>query len=149
MSNITLTRGNLALAVPAPSPRPRLTVIEGGKGSTAAAPAAAAPQRAAAPAAGPRPTSHLRIAGALALTAALVAVVVTFAVVRGAARANAIEAIVFEEVAVAPGDSLWSLAEAHPAEGLTTDDLVLLIQERNGLERAGLIPGQVVSVPAR
>lgn len=144
MSNATFTQGNLALAMPAAAPRPRLTVIEGGKRERATPVVPVIPQRAA--------RAHvvsLRTMGIVALAAALIAAALGLALLSNHRLTSAAAAISYEEVTVAAGDSLWSLAESHPAAGLSTDDLVQVIQDHNGLERAGLTPGQVLLVPAR
>ena len=50
-------------------------------------------------------------------------------------------------VTVAPGDTLWSLAEAaHP--GQDPRPAIAEIRSANGLERSTLQPGQVLLVPA-
>ena len=52
------------------------------------------------------------------------------------------------QVAVEPNASLWSLASAHPVEGLTTAETAALIAEENGLGTGVIHPGQTVSVPS-
>ena len=47
------------------------------------------------------------------------------------------------------GDSLWSLAEEHPVEGLTTQETSDMIRSVNHLERGSLDAGAVLKVPAR
>jgi len=53
------------------------------------------------------------------------------------------------ETTVEPAGSLWTLAAAHPVEGLSTAETATLIAEENGLESAILRPGQIVRVPSR
>lgn len=55
--------------------------------------------------------------------------------------------IAFESVAVQSGDTLWELAEAHPVRGLSTQEVVTLVSERNGLAGSVIQPGQVIQVP--
>lgn len=52
-----------------------------------------------------------------------------------------------EAVTVAPGDSLWSIAAAHPLEGLDTAAVADAIQAINALESGTLQPGMVLNVP--
>lgn len=145
MSNATYTQGNLALTLPASAPKPAFTVIEGGRRrEPVQAPrpvvVRTAPQRAGA---------TVRIVACAALAIVMLGGLLTFAFARNQAVASAVAAISYEEVTVEAGDSLWSIAAAHPAQGLSTDELVQVLQERNGLERAGLTPGQVIAVPSQ
>ena len=50
-------------------------------------------------------------------------------------------------VAVEEGDTLWSMAEDHPIDGLTTQQCVRWVIDRNGLDGAVLTPGQVLELP--
>jgi LysM domain len=51
-------------------------------------------------------------------------------------------------VVVEPGDTLWSIAAAAAvAEGEDVRAVVDRIQELNGLEGSGLVPGQVLQLP--
>ena len=52
------------------------------------------------------------------------------------------------EVAVERGDTLWSIASAHPIDGMSQVDTVEVLKSWNGLEQASLQPGMVLSVPA-
>lgn len=52
-------------------------------------------------------------------------------------------------VSVESGDTLWSMAEAHPIDGLTTQQCVKWIIDRNSLDSAILIPGQILELPRR
>ena len=49
-------------------------------------------------------------------------------------------------VVVEPGDTLWSIAESV-ADGSDVRAVVDRIQELNGLEGSGLVPGQVLQLP--
>jgi hypothetical protein len=49
-------------------------------------------------------------------------------------------------VVVEPGDTLWSIA-ASVADGEDVRAVVDSIQELNGLEGSGLVPGQVLQLP--
>lgn len=50
-------------------------------------------------------------------------------------------------ISVEPGESLWSIAEKHPIRGMTTQQCVRWIMERNDLSDSVLMVGQVLSVP--
>lgn len=65
------------------------------------------------------------------------------------ARLRAAEsAIATESYAVQDSDTLWSIASDHGAEGMTTQQTVQWIEEENGLSRASIQPGQMLTVPA-
>ncbi|MBS5449707.1 MAG: LysM peptidoglycan-binding domain-containing protein [Coriobacteriia bacterium] len=53
----------------------------------------------------------------------------------------------FESISVENGASLWSISAAHPVDGLSTEDVISLITERNGLSGTVLQPGQTILVP--
>lgn len=65
-----------------------------------------------------------------------------------ARRAQAIENVSYERIRVHPGDSIWSISEEHPVDGLSTQDVEDLIQEQNGLQRLSLQPGVTLVVPS-
>ena len=50
---------------------------------------------------------------------------------------------------VQAGDSLWTLAQAHPVEGLSTAQVADLIAETNGRDGALITPGETILVPTR
>jgi hypothetical protein len=50
-------------------------------------------------------------------------------------------------VSVASGDTVWSIAESHPVQGVSTSDLVQWISERNGLGGSPLSVGQQLQIP--
>ena len=51
-------------------------------------------------------------------------------------------------VVVGPADSLWSIAEAHPLPGASTNETVEAIMRVNGLDGALLPAGMKLRVPA-
>ncbi len=51
-------------------------------------------------------------------------------------------------VSVEPNASLWTLASAHPVEGLSTQETVQLIEQENGLTTGMLQVGDTLLVPA-
>jgi hypothetical protein len=53
-----------------------------------------------------------------------------------------------ETVRISGGDTLWSIASAHPVTGLDTAQTVDLIAELNHLDGFGLVAGDTVLVPA-
>lgn len=64
------------------------------------------------------------------------------------ARGSALSNIETTSINVSSGDSLWSIAEDHGIEGLSTRDVSDFIREANGLESATLHPGMSLVVPA-
>ena len=62
-------------------------------------------------------------------------------------QAAALESIPATSVVVHGGDSIWSLAEAHPVEGYSTQEVVTWIESRNQLESATIQAGQTLDVP--
>ena len=60
---------------------------------------------------------------------------------------NAFEQATYETITVHTGDSLWSIADAHPVAGRTTDEVVRHIRESNGLTSACIQPGMTLMVP--
>ena len=51
-------------------------------------------------------------------------------------------------VRIAPGDSLWRLARAHPIPGLDTASTVDVIRRLNRLDSASLVVGSTLRVPS-
>lgn len=62
--------------------------------------------------------------------------------------ATAASDVAFERVSVAQGESLWEISEAHPVAGLSTQQVVELIAQRNDLTGSLIQPGQSLLVPA-
>lgn len=132
-----------------PQHRPQLRVIDGGA-ARGSVPTASEAQRGRAAAArrADRRTLVFRCTVALALAAiAAAALALVCATVAGARSYTAVD-VATEPFAVAEGDTLWSISERHPIEGMTTQQCVKWVMERNGLDSAVLFPGQVVEVPA-
>ena len=127
----TMTVGSLAL-----DGKARLRVIEGGQGVSRKAASASA-----------------RSSAPIALCVATMIVAVCLAWLQidhmtSVRVARAFAEAPVETVTVMPGDSLWQIAEEHPVQGTTTDQLVNHIIDENGLEDAMLRPGMRLSVPA-
>jgi hypothetical protein len=84
------------------------------------------------------------IAWALALAAAL-AIVGSLPTLGSGAPSRATSSIT---VRVATSDTLWSIAAAHPAPGLSTASTVDEIARMNGLRTSSVRPGSLLKVPA-
>lgn len=148
MNATNLVQGNLALTLETPA-EPTFTVVKGGRSRFQ--PVAAMPDRAqhtvvaAAPVALKASTI---VAFAVAFTLFFVLATTVFTA-RHAAYADSASNVTYETVRVHTGDSLWSLAEEHPVEGLTTQETSDMIRSVNHLERGSLDAGAVLKVPAR
>ena len=68
---------------------------------------------------------------------------------RHAAYAESVSNITYETIRVQPGDSLWSLAEEYPIEGLSTQETSDMIRSVNHLEHGSLAAGAHLKVPDR
>lgn len=132
--------GNLALKAEAVS-MPRFTVINGagsGRRVVCTQASAAAPV-------------HLpcALAGIIIVALALACFAAAHSVLQ--ARQQAFNAAVSSEqlevVEVSGGDSLWSIAAAHPIEGLDTSEVADVIQTINALDSGTLQPGMELQVP--
>ncbi len=148
MNATNMVQGNLALKLETPA-EPTFTVVKGGRSRFQ--PVAAMPDRAlhtvvaAAPVALKASTI---VVFAVAFTLFFVLATTVFTA-RHAAYADSASNVTYETVRVHTGDSLWSLAEEHPVEGLTTQETSDMIRSVNHLERGSLDAGAVLKVPAR
>ena len=68
---------------------------------------------------------------------------------RHAAYAESVSNVTYETIRVQPGDSLWSLAEEYPIEGLSTQETSDMIRNVNHLEHGSLAAGAHLKVPTR
>lgn len=150
MNATNLVQGNLALKLETPA-EPAFTVVKGGRSRFQ--PVAVMPNRAqhtvAAAAAAPvalKASTIVAFAVAFALFFVLATTVFT---ARHAAYVDSVSNVTYETVRVHTGESLWSLAEEHPVEGLTTQETSDMIRSVNHLERGSLDAGAVLKVPAR
>lgn len=151
--------GNLALKVEEPQSS-RFEVVEGGLTgsvrmdvSRKVPRVAPAPhyEVASAPKAAPVQSTRLGVMGMFAVVVLAAAFFFAFiGAIRVQASAYAFDAnsIASETVEVEPGDSLWSLAEEHEVDGLSTQQVSDYIAEVNDLESSMLRPGQEILVPA-
>lgn len=148
MNATNLVQGNLALKLEVPA-EPTFTVVQGGRSRFQ--PVAVMPDRAqhtvvaAAPVALKASTI---VAFAVAFTLFFVLATTVFTA-RHAAYADSVSNVTYVTVRVHAGDSLWSLAEEHPVEGLSTQETSDMIRSVNHLERGSLDAGAVLKVPAR
>jgi hypothetical protein len=94
----------------------------------------------------PRDTSQLLISS-LALVLALMVASWGADVIRANQRMSTLDVVPLCEIAVGPDDSLWSIAETHPVEGVSTPELVAWLRETNGLESSALALGETLCVP--
>lgn len=149
MNSNMMVYGNLALASEAPARRvdvkTRFVVVEGSLGH-------ARPELQVAH----RPETRT---SSLARVCALVGVVVMFLIVFVAGvstfsnRADLVSQVASEvawtETSVREGDSLWTLAESHPIEGLSTRETADIIESHNSFDSVVLIAGDTILVPSQ
>ena len=148
MNATNMVQGNLALKLETPA-APAFTVVKGGRSgfqtlsgkpvrsqcvATASAPAALK-------------ASTIVVLG-VALTLFFVLATSVFSA-RHAAYAESVSNVTYETIRVQPGDSLWSLAEEYPIEGLSTQETSDMIRNVNHLEHGSLAAGAYLKVPAR
>ena len=148
MNATNMVQGNLALKLETPA-EPTFTVVKGGRSRFQ--PVAAMPNRAQHTVVAPAPVAlkaSTIVAFAVAFTLFFVLATTVFTA-RHAAYADSASNVTYETVRVHTGDSLWSLAEEHPVEGLTTQETSDMIRSANHLERGSLDAGAVLKVPAR
>ena len=148
MNAMDMVQGNLALKLDTPATT-AFSVVKGGRAGymTVSAKASRASQPATCAAPVPLKVSTI-VAVAVGLTLFFVLAVSVFTA-RNAAYADSIANVTYESVRVQSGDSLWSLAEEYPVEGLSTQETSDMIRSVNHLERGSVIAGAVLKVPAR
>lgn len=134
-----------------PETRPMLSVVDGSRRASVVAQerqllAADAFASRSAKVASPGSMVRAVVVGAVAVIL-LCALTTVHGTVLASTEAAAISAVDRSEVTVAAGDSLWSIAEAHPIEGLDASRTVELIREWNELESPMLRVGMELSVP--
>lgn len=129
------------------SARGGLRVVEGGPAGRAAHDGVACSRRAGATTR--RPLGGARELVLAALVVALcVCALLAWALAGHIALASATSDVTYEQVSVDEGESLWSISEAHPVDGLSTQQVVSLVSQRNDLSSSVLQPGQTLMVPA-
>ena len=146
MNATNMVQGNLALKLETPA-EPTFTVVQGGRSGFQ--PLTVKPARnqqaVVAPA---RVAPKVPTIVAVALTLFFVLAMSVFSA-RHAAYAESVSNITYETIRVQPGDSLWSLAEEYPIEGLSTQETSDMIRNVNHLEHGSLAAGAHLKVPAR
>lgn len=145
--NVTnMVQGNLALKLETPA-EPTFTVVQGGRSGFQ--PLTVKPARnqqaVVAPA---RVALKVPTIVAVALTLFFVLATSVFSA-RHAAYAESVSNITYGTIRVQPGDSLWSLAEEYPIEGLSTQETSDMIRSVNHLEHGSLAAGAHLKVPDR
>lgn len=148
MNATDMVQGNLALKLETPA-APAFTVVKGGRSSFQTLPG--------------KPAHSQRVAKTSAPAALKVSTIVTLAVAltlffvlatsifsaRHTAYAESVSNVTYETIRVQSGDSLWSLAQEHPIEGLSTQETSDVIRNINHLEHGSLDAGAHLKVPAR
>lgn len=148
MNATDMVQGNLALKLETPT-APAFTVVKGGRSGFQALPGKPARSRCVATTSAPVALKASTIvAVAVALTLFFVLATSVFSA-RHAAYAESVSNVTYETVRVQPGDSLWSLAEEYPIEGLSTQETSDMIRSVNHLEHGSLAAGAHLKVPAR
>lgn len=148
MNAADMVQGNLALKLEAPA-SPAFTVVKGGRSHfQAVATKPVRTQRATVALAPVALKASTIVAVAVAFTLFFVLATSVFSA-RHAAYADSVANVTYETVRVQSGDSLWSLAQEHPVDGLSTQETSDMIRSVNHLDRGSLDAGAVLKVPAR
>lgn len=148
MNAMKMVQGNLALKLETPA-APAFTVVKGGRSaiqSVAVKPVRS--QRSSVVTAPVALKPSTIVAVAVALTLFFVVSTTVFSA-RHAAYADSLANVTYETIRVQSGDSLWSLAEDHPIDGLSTQETSDVIRSVNHLDRGSLDAGVDLKVPAR
>ena len=148
MNATDMVQGNLALKLEAPA-APAFTVVKGGRSGFQTLPVKPARSQCVATSSAPVALKVSTIVAlAVALTLFFVLATSIFSA-RHAAYAESVSNVTYETVRVQSGDSLWSLAQEHPIEGLSTQETSDMIRNVNHLEHGSLDAGAHLEVPAR
>lgn len=148
MNATNMVQGNLALKLET-SAEYTFTVVQGG--CSGFQPLTAKPARNQQAVAAPGRVAlkvPTIVAVAVALTLFFVLATSVFSA-RHAAYAESVSNVTYETIRVQSGDSLWSLAEEYPIEGLSTQETSDMIRNVNHLEHGSLAAGAHLKVPAR
>lgn len=148
MNATNMVQGNLALKLETPA-APAFTVVKGGRSGFQTLPGKPARSQCVATTSAPVALKVSTIVAlAVALTLFFVLATSIFSA-RHAAYAESVSNVTYEAVRVQSGDSLWSLAQEHPIEGLSTQETSDMIRNVNHLEKGSLDVGAHLKVPAR
>ena len=148
MNATDMVQGNLALKLETPAAS-AFTVVKGGRSSFQTLPGKPAHSQRVAKTSAP---AALKVSTIVALAVALTLFFVlatSIFIARHAAYAESVSNVTSESVRVQSGDSLWSLAQEHPIEGLSTQETSDMIRVVNHLEHGSLDAGAHLKVPAR
>lgn len=148
MNATNMVQGNLALKLETPA-APAFTVVKGGRSGFQTLSGKPVRSQCVATASAPAALKASTIVVlAVALTLFFVLATSIFSA-RHAAYAESASNVTYETVRVQSGDSLWSLAQEHPIEGLSTQETSDMIRNVNQLEHGSLDAGAHIKVPAR
>lgn len=148
MNATNMVQGNLALKLETPA-APAFTVVKGGRSGFQTLPGKPVRSQCVATTSAPVALKASTIVAlAVALTLFFVLATSIFSA-RHAAYAESVSNVTYETVRVQSGDSLWSLAQEHPIEGLSTQETSDMIRNVNHLEHGSLDAGVHLKVPAR
>ena len=148
MNATDMVQANLALKLETPA-APAFTVVKGGRSGFQTLPGKPVRSQCVATTSAPVALKASTIVAlAVALTLFFVLATSIFSA-RHAAYAESVSNVTYETVRVQSGDSLWSLAQEHPIEGLSTQETSDMIRNVNHLEHGSLDAGVHLKVPAR
>ena len=148
MNATDMVQGNLALKLETPA-APAFTVVKGGRSGFQTLPGKPVRSQYVATTSAPVALKASTIVAlAVALTLFFVLATSVFSA-RHAAYAESVSNVTYETIRVQSGDSLWSLAEEYPIEGLSTQETSDMIRNVNHLEHGSLAAGAHLKVPAR
>ncbi len=148
MNATDMVQGNLALKLETPTAT-AFTVVKGGRsGFQTLSGKPVRSRRVATTSASVALKASTIVVLAVALTLFFVLGTSIFSA-RHAAYAESVSNVTYETVRVQSGDSLWSLAQEHPIEGLSTQETSDMIRNVNHLEHGSLDAGAHLKVPAR
>lgn len=148
MNATDMVQGNLALKLETPA-APAFTVVKGGRSGFQTLPGKPVRSQCVATTSAPVALKASTIVAlAVALTLFFVLATSIFSA-RHAAYAESVSNVTYETIRVQPGDSLWSLAEEYPIEGLSTQETSDMIRNVNHLEHGSLAASAHLKVPAR
>lgn len=148
MNATDMVQGNLALKLETPA-APAFTVVKDGRSGFQTLPGKPIRSQCVATTSAPVALKASTIVAlAVALTLFFVLATSIFSA-RHAAYAESASNVTYETVRVQSGDSLWSLAQEHSVDGLSTQETSDMIRSVNHLEHGSLDAGDVLKVPAR
>lgn len=148
MNATDMVQGNLALKLETPA-APAFTGVKGGRSGFQTLPGKPVRSQCVATTSAPVALKASTIVAlAVALTLFFVLATSIFSA-RHAAYAESASNVTYETVRVQSGDSLWSLAQEHSVDGLSTQETSDIIRSVNHLAHGSLDAGDVLKVPAR